>query len=60
VPPLIFHGRDDEAVPNDHPREFVARHPHVRLIELDDTHELVASLPIILPEAERFFATLTA
>lgn len=60
VPTLIFHGRGDESVPIEHSREFVARHPHVRLIELDDTHELVASLPIILPEAERFFATLAA
>ena len=32
--------------------------PHVRLVELDDGHELVASLPRLLAEADRFLATL--
>ena len=60
VPTLIFHGRRDDAVPIEHSREFVASHPDARLVELDDNHELVDSLPIILPEAERFFATIDA
>jgi hypothetical protein len=29
---------------------------HVRLIELDDGHELTASLPRLLAEADRFLA----
>ena len=60
VPTLIFHGRSDASVPISHSHELVARHPHVQLVELDDTHELVDSLPVILPAAERFFATVTA
>ena len=58
MPTLIFHGRHDDSVPIDHSRQFVASHPNARLVELDDNHELVASLPIILPESEKFFAAL--
>jgi pimeloyl-ACP methyl ester carboxylesterase len=54
VPTLIFHGVHDVSVPIEHSREFAASRPNVRLIELDDDHELVRSLPIILPEAEAF------
>ncbi|MCX5741734.1 MAG: alpha/beta fold hydrolase [Proteobacteria bacterium] len=56
VPTLIFHGRNDDAVPIDHARRFATGKPHVQLIELDDGHELVASLPVILAETTRFLA----
>jgi hypothetical protein len=58
VPTLILHGRHDDAVPIERSRDFAAGRPHVRLIELDDGHELVASLPALLAEAERFLAGL--
>ncbi len=56
VPTLIFHGTEDEAVPIDHSRRFVANRPHARLVELADGHELMVSLPRILDEAEAFLA----
>lgn len=57
VPTLILHGVRDDVVPIDHSRRFAAGKRHVRLVELDDDHELVSSLPIILGEADRFLAT---
>ena len=39
-------------------RRFAAERPHVRLIELPDGHELVASIPTLLAESERFLAGL--
>lgn len=56
VPTLIIHGIHDDVVPVDHARRFAAGKPHVRLIEVDDGHELVASLPRLLAEAEAFLA----
>lgn len=51
VPTLIFHGLRDDVVPIDRSRAFAAATgPHVRLVELDDTHDLVASLPEILAQ----------
>jgi pimeloyl-ACP methyl ester carboxylesterase len=56
VPTLILHGVRDEVVPIERSRAFAANRPHVQLIELDDGHELVASLPRLLAESERFLA----
>lgn len=56
VPTLILHGLHDETVPIDHSRRFAAGRPNVMLIELDDGHELVASLPRLLAESDRFLA----
>jgi len=58
VPALVFHGRNDETVPIEHSRVFARDRPNVRLVELDDGHELVASLPVLLAETERFLAGL--
>jgi pimeloyl-ACP methyl ester carboxylesterase len=58
VPTLILHGTADDVVPVDHSRRFAAGRPHVRLIELADGHELIASLPTLLAESERFLAEL--
>ena len=55
-PTLILHGTRDDVVPIDHSREFAAGKRHVRLIELDDGHELVASLPRLLAESTDFLA----
>ena len=57
VPTWIIHGRGDETVPIENSRAFVKDKRHARLIEVDDGHELVASLPRILNEADAFFAS---
>jgi pimeloyl-ACP methyl ester carboxylesterase len=54
VPTLIFHGVHDPDVPIDISRAFARGKPHVRLIELDDGHDLIASLPRMLGEVDRF------
>jgi alpha-beta hydrolase superfamily lysophospholipase len=56
VPTLIFHGVRDDAVPIAASRAFAAGKPHVRLVELDDGHELIASLPRMIDDADRFLA----
>jgi pimeloyl-ACP methyl ester carboxylesterase len=53
-PTLILHGTRDDTVPISRSREFAALHPQVRLVELDDGHELVASLPTLLAETQVF------
>lgn len=53
-PTLIFHGKNDDVVPIQRSRDFAARHPQVRLVELDDGHELVVSLPTLLAETQLF------
>jgi pimeloyl-ACP methyl ester carboxylesterase len=56
VPVLIIHGRRDEVVDIDLSRAWKKNKRHVRLVEVDDGHELTASLDIILREADRFLA----
>lgn len=56
VPTVIVHGTRDEAVPVEHSRAFAAGRRHVRLVEVDDLHELVGSLPRILAEMDAFLA----
>lgn len=56
VPTLILHGTRDETVSIERSRTFARGKPHVRLIELDDGHDLIASLPRMLDEADRFLA----
>ncbi len=58
IPTLVLHGRNDEVVPVERSRRFAAGKPNVRLIELDDGHELVASLPRLLAETETFLDRL--
>ncbi len=59
-PTLVFHGTHDEAVPIEHSQKFVASHPNARLFELDDDHELLHSLAVMLPEAATFIDQATA
>jgi alpha-beta hydrolase superfamily lysophospholipase len=54
VPTIIVHGRGDEAVPVEGSRAFARDRRHVRLVEVDDGHELVASLDRIEAEARAF------
>jgi uncharacterized protein len=56
VPTLILHGVDDAVVPIERSRTFAADKPWVRLVELPDGHELIASIPTLLAESETFLA----
>jgi uncharacterized protein len=56
VPTLILHGQGDTVVDIQTSRQFAAGKRHVRLVELDDGHELTASIPRLLDEAQRFLA----
>jgi uncharacterized protein len=55
VPTWIAHGRADDTVDIELSRGWAAR-PGVTLLELDDDHQLVSSLPVILPQAWAFLA----
>jgi len=52
----ILHGVRDDVVPIAGSRTFAASRPHVRLIELDDDHELIATLPTVLAEIDAVVA----
>jgi pimeloyl-ACP methyl ester carboxylesterase len=58
VPTLVLHGVRDDVVPVEHSRDFARGRAHVELVELDDTHELVASIPTLLARSEAFLARL--
>lgn len=54
-PTVIVHGRRDETVPIRSSRDYAARHDHVELVEVDDTHDLAASLERVRAEVLRHF-----
>jgi hypothetical protein len=56
VPALVVHGVRDATVDVALSRAWAAGKRHVRLIEVDDGHELTASIDRILAEAEGFLA----
>jgi pimeloyl-ACP methyl ester carboxylesterase len=58
VPTLVLHGMADDVIPIERSRDFAASRPNVRLVELPDGHELIASLPALLAESDRFLAAL--
>jgi pimeloyl-ACP methyl ester carboxylesterase len=58
VPTLIVHGVRDETVPIERSRTFAKGKRHVRLVEVDDGHELTLSLVRIAREADGFLAGL--
>ncbi|MEZ4403765.1 MAG: YqiA/YcfP family alpha/beta fold hydrolase [Kofleriaceae bacterium] len=60
VPTWIAHGTRDDVVEIELARGFCARTPTAGLTELDDGHDLVASLPIILAGARAFLRGVTA
>lgn len=59
-PIQIIHGKRDEVVPIASSREYVEAHPQASLVEVDDDHSLMASLPAIVAEVERHFSIPTA
>jgi hypothetical protein len=54
VPTLIIHGRQDDTCDISASRQWARGKRHVRLVEVDDGHELVASLGRIAAEADDF------
>lgn len=54
VPTLVFHGLRDDVVDIGLSRQLVARASNVRLVELNDDHQLVDSLPRLLTETYDF------
>ena len=54
-PTLIIHGTRDETVPIRVSRDYVRAAPNARLVEVDDTHDLGASLERISAELQRHF-----
>jgi uncharacterized protein len=56
VPTLIIHGSRDDVVDPALSRTWAAGKRHVHLIEVDDEHELAASIPLIISRAEEFLA----
>ena len=56
VPTLVIHGTRDDVVPVSGSRAWARGKRHVRLVEVDDDHELIASLERISEEADRHLA----
>jgi uncharacterized protein len=56
VPTLIVHGRADAVVDIELSRTWARGKRHVRLVEVDDGHELAGSLPRIQREADAFLS----
>ena len=56
VPTLIVHGVHDDVVDIGLSREWARARRHVRLVEVDDGHELVRSIELIARESERHLA----
>lgn len=56
VPTLVVHGRRDDVVPVEFSRQFARGRRHVRLVEVDDDHTLLAALPEVLDAIEAFLA----
>jgi pimeloyl-ACP methyl ester carboxylesterase len=54
VPTLVLQGSKDDVVDPAHAREFARGKRHVTLVELEDTHELTASIPRICEEIQSF------
>jgi pimeloyl-ACP methyl ester carboxylesterase len=54
VPVLIIHGKSDEVVDIDLSRMWKQNRRHVRLVEVDDGHQLTNSLDVILHETDTF------
>jgi hypothetical protein len=54
VPTLIIHGRQDDTTDINASRQWARGKRHVRLVEVDDGHELTASLGLIAAEADGF------
>lgn len=53
-PALIFHGAQDDVVPAELSRRFVARHPNATLEIVDSGHEMLDALDSVGPKVTEF------
>lgn len=53
-PTVVVHGRADTVVPIASSREYAAAHANVELVEVEDDHLLVASLPLLTQIVDEF------
>ena len=58
VPTTIIHGTNDETVDPELSRTYAASRPNVRLLEVEDDHQLLRSLDVICAEIDRAIASL--
>ena len=58
VPTVIVHGQRDETVDPELSRTFARGRSNVKLIELDDDHQMIASIPTISRELDAFIDSL--
>jgi pimeloyl-ACP methyl ester carboxylesterase len=58
VPTTIIHGRNDESVDPELSRTYAATRSNVRLLEVEDDHQLLRSLDVICAEIDRAIASL--
>jgi len=56
IPTLIVHGTRDDIVDIQLSRDFAREKRHIRLVEVDDGHELVSSLGLVTEEADAHLA----
>ena len=59
-PTVILHAIHDEVVPVEVSRRYAAKHPNVRLREIDDDHSLMASVDIVIAETLECFSLTEA
>jgi pimeloyl-ACP methyl ester carboxylesterase len=60
VPTTIVHGRRDETVDPELSRTFAKTRPNVRLVEVEDDHQLLRSLDVIHAEIDAMLERLDA
>jgi pimeloyl-ACP methyl ester carboxylesterase len=58
VPTTIIHGTNDATVEPELSRTYAAQRPNVRLLEVEDDHQLLHSLDVICAEIDRAIASL--
>ena len=54
TPTLVFQGSRDALVDASGVRAFAATRPNIELVELDDDHQLIASVPTIWQRTSAF------
>ncbi len=59
APTVVLHGVRDERVPYRHSVEFVNRNPQVRLVSLDDDHQMLSNPQVLVELVDQFVQELT-
>ena len=58
VPTTIIHGRNDQTIDPELSRTYAVARPNVRLLEVEDDHQLLRSIDVICAEIDRAIASL--